>query len=389
MFETRGFLVIGLLAVMSCVILPAYGEVTSLQTNSQFYKGGSKIYFSGTTSETDQSGVTIVIFDPTNQFILLASGIPDNNHKFQIIVDTGISDNQPKFSLKGVYNATAFVAKKEDGKTASFVFSPDGSPITSSAPIGLTASYTNTTEVDLTWKAPVNDGGSTISEYKIERNDGSSFNFVGNTQVTTYRDTGLTPDTQYSYRVSAINAAGTSEPSNEIIVTTLTLTQTQSLPPSTTNTNPSLDELIQQRIEQAKKLQEQLNSQNKQQSIELTEDVKIDENTLNPVIATASAENVLSSDDHSTSNYAFKDVIYPLIASGGAAIVATVLYLRKKGFFSRIITSETNKEITNIPSISVTAEKEDHAMSIIKNRLAKGEITVDEFKSLKDALSEP
>ncbi|MDE2588799.1 MAG: SHOCT domain-containing protein, partial [Patescibacteria group bacterium] len=34
-------------------------------------------------------------------------------------------------------------------------------------------------------------------------------------------------------------------------------------------------------------------------------------------------------------------------------------------------------------------EGEDLAMTILKSRLARGEITLDEFKATKDALAEP
>ncbi len=121
-------------SLVSLVSLPAYAEVTSLQTTSSFYKGGSTIYFSGTVLASDPPNVTILVFDPTNKFILLASGNADNNHQFQISVDTSTSDNQQKFTLKGTYNATAFIATKENGKTVNFVFSPDGSMISSPIP---------------------------------------------------------------------------------------------------------------------------------------------------------------------------------------------------------------------------------------------------------------
>src|SRR5574337_752133 len=113
--------------VITSAIIPAYAEVTSLKTNTSFYKGGNKIYFSGTVLDTDPPNVTILLFDPTNKFIVLSSGIADSNHQFQIVIDTSTSDNQQKFSLKGVYNATAFIANKENGKTVNFIYSPDGS----------------------------------------------------------------------------------------------------------------------------------------------------------------------------------------------------------------------------------------------------------------------
>src|SRR5689334_20551969 len=121
------FLILFVISLISSVILPAYAEVTSLQTNSAFYRGGNQIIFSGKTALGDSPYVTVVIHDPNNSFVLLSSGIADGNNNYQITVDTSTQNNQPKFSLKGIYNATAFVMNQAAGKTVFFVFSPDGS----------------------------------------------------------------------------------------------------------------------------------------------------------------------------------------------------------------------------------------------------------------------
>lgn len=77
--------------------------------------------------------------------------------------------------------------------------------------------------VDLVWHATTN-GGSAITGYKIERKigAGSYSTLVANTGsgAGTYTDTLLTVGTLYTYRISAINAAGTSAVSNELGDTT-------------------------------------------------------------------------------------------------------------------------------------------------------------------------
>ena len=92
------------------------------------------------------------------------------------------------------------------------------------APTGLTATADGQTQIDLSWTAPSDDGGASITGYRIEvSTDGSSWSdLVADTGSTTtsYSHTGLTAGTTRHYRVSAINSAGTSPASNTDSATT-------------------------------------------------------------------------------------------------------------------------------------------------------------------------
>ena len=97
---------------------------------------------------------------------------------------------------------------------------------TSDAPTNLSTNVISSSQIDLTWTAPSNNGGSEIAGYQIDRsnNGGSTWStVVSNTSsnATTYSDTGLAHSTTYSYRVSSINSIGTSLPSNVASATTL------------------------------------------------------------------------------------------------------------------------------------------------------------------------
>ncbi len=377
--------------VVSLTVIPAYAEVTSLKTNAPFYKGGSKIYFSGTILDTDPPNVTLLLFDPTDKFISLASGIADSNHTFQIIVDTSTSDNQQKFSIKGTYNATAFIATKENGKTVEFTFSPDGSPVISSPPISLTTAAASSTEIDLRWTSPTNTGGGQLAGYKIERDDGTGFNFIQNTLSTSYQDTGLTSNKLYSYRVSAVNQAGTSNPSNVATAVTFSPPSTITQPPTTDQSQTSVDDLIKKRIEDAKRLQDLINSKNSgsptvnSKVIQLSEKMAVDDIASNPGVQKS---NALGNNLPGLGGFNANSVIYPIISLVGAGIVGSILYLKKK----RNQSANSTAKISEIPVPEVSSEQKDdgdHAMMILKNRLAKGEITVDQFKELKEELSEP
>ncbi|MEX1996470.1 MAG: fibronectin type III domain-containing protein [Nitrosopumilaceae archaeon] len=88
--------------------------------------------------------------------------------------------------------------------------------IVPNAPTGLQATSASTTQINLSWNPPSNNGGPAVTSYKIEfRIGGGSYSTLANTAATSYSHTGLTTGTTYTYRVSAINSVGTSATSNE------------------------------------------------------------------------------------------------------------------------------------------------------------------------------
>ena len=103
------------------------------------------------------------------------------------------------------------------------------------SPTGLTAIANGPYRIDLSWTAPVDNGGHVITGYKIESSEtGNALTFTelesttGNT--TTYEHTGLLEVTTRYYRVRAINSEGTSEASNVANATTPTTDGTPSAP---------------------------------------------------------------------------------------------------------------------------------------------------------------
>ena len=89
------------------------------------------------------------------------------------------------------------------------------------APTGLRAvpgGVRGTDRIVLTWSAPVDNGGSAITGYRIEwRTDNSDWRILVPGPIgtaTTYEHTGLPPATTRFYRVYAINSKGTGPPSS-------------------------------------------------------------------------------------------------------------------------------------------------------------------------------
>ena len=105
---------------------------------------------------------------------------------------------------------------------AAVAYVPGGSPPT--APSGLTGTATSSTEVRLDWV----DNSGNESGFRIERaSDGVNFDLVATvgSNVRTYTNTGLSPSTDYTFRVLAYNSAGESNYSNTVAV------KTQDAPP--------------------------------------------------------------------------------------------------------------------------------------------------------------
>ena len=68
---------------------------------------------------------------------------------------------------------------------------------------------TTKSQVAFSWTAPTSNGGSSVSEYSIERMDNDSYILVTTgLTATSYIQTGLSAGTSYSFRVKARNAVG-------------------------------------------------------------------------------------------------------------------------------------------------------------------------------------
>jgi titin len=103
-----------------------------------------------------------------------------------------------------------------DGNTPSHTTTAEvpGAPGT----LSLSAGSPNTTVINLSWSAPSDNGGGTVSGYKIQKKTtGSWSNVVADTgsTSTTYSATGLTEGTTYYFRVAAINGQGAGAYGNE------------------------------------------------------------------------------------------------------------------------------------------------------------------------------
>src|SRR6185436_14442760 len=86
-----------------------------------------------------------------------------------------------------------------------------------SIPTGLTAAAAGCSQVNLSWTASSDTGGSGLAGYKVFRNGVQ----IASTNVTSYSSTGLAASTSYSFSVAAYdNAGNASGPSTSVTATT-------------------------------------------------------------------------------------------------------------------------------------------------------------------------
>ena len=113
-----------MIVVFSGIIPVAYAEVIDLSTTSSTYFSGDDILFSGAVEKDSTGLVTIVIRDSNDDFVLLTQAMIDPDDTFEHMVKANA-----KFSTYGVYNATAFIFNMTSGAMTSFDFSKDRIPI--------------------------------------------------------------------------------------------------------------------------------------------------------------------------------------------------------------------------------------------------------------------
>ncbi|MQY58748.1 MAG: hypothetical protein GH144_03960 [Clostridia bacterium] len=95
---------------------------------------------------------------------------------------------------------------------------PIAPPPTPYPPSDLAGVAVSSSEINLTWK----DNSADETGFYIYRKTTDNYSKVGvmEANATSHTDTGLSPQTTYSYKVTAYNEGGESDPSNEVTITT-------------------------------------------------------------------------------------------------------------------------------------------------------------------------
>jgi len=151
----------------------------------------------------------------------------------------------------------------------------------------------------------------------------------------------------------------------------------------------TIQEKIKERIDAAKKLKESQTKINENVVDKTTNaNTPVTNNTM--PVDNSNTGKTKSDTEQETKTGLDSNLLYVIIGLGGAGAAGVVVYSVKnkpkpKDYSSYFAPAEKT-ETAQKPD---TQSEDDYALMILKNRLAKGEITIEEFNELKKALKEP
>ncbi len=139
-------------------------------------------------------------------------GIPIGAQEGRTFTDTGLVNGQ-------TYTYTVIAHDTADNtSSASSAAATPGDATPPGAPTGLGAVALNA-GVSLTWTAPTDNVA--VTGYKVYRSSGGgSYALIASPTTAYFADSGLTNNTAYSYKVSAVDAAGNTSPQSAIAAAT-------------------------------------------------------------------------------------------------------------------------------------------------------------------------
>src|SRR2546426_685245 len=185
------------------------GATNSVTSTIQVGNGPIGVDANPTTNKiyvANSNGNTVSVIDGTTNSVLSTLPVGSGPHGI------GINPNTNMIYVGNYY-----------GKSVSAISDSSSPPTAPQPPTGLKATTVSPSQINLSWTGPSNNGGSAITGYKIERSTdgGTTWNtIVASTSHSWYSDYFLSASTTYTYRVSTINAIGTSLPSSSASATT-------------------------------------------------------------------------------------------------------------------------------------------------------------------------
>jgi len=335
MNEKKSFFSLTLIGILVfSIIIPAYAEVTSLNIDKINYIPGDKITFSGTVEEGSSGLVSIVIRDHTDEFVLLTQALIKQDNTFQRSLDI----NQ-KFTKFGFYNATAFIFNMTVDERVTFELFVAGSlPEVPQSEI----STQNKFEINLQETITIDEQNNLLSskglQETFEKKDEKLADFVDpNKDPQYYLD-------RYYNEPSYKDWFDRNYPD-------LTIEEAVGI-----STNFIITKTIEKNIEKI-----------------IPEEIIPDAEAISVVIDSLNSDSADS-----------REAVLFGLALGGLAVLFTAVYGIKQRVDTNSENISQNRESIKKKMFGVLLGKDP--IDVIKNRLARGEITMEEYDHLKKAL---
>jgi len=115
---------LGVFVLLGLFVNPVFAELSSLNVNDSIFLKNEQVIFSGTVEEGSSGLVTIVIRDLNDKFVLLTQAIINHDNTFEKSII--IKD---RFSHYGVYSVNGFILNMTKGISTEFTVSLDKTPI--------------------------------------------------------------------------------------------------------------------------------------------------------------------------------------------------------------------------------------------------------------------
>jgi len=168
--ESKKILSISILGIfLSLVFVPVFAEVQSVKTDKTFYSKDEIIRFSGNVKDNDVGLVTLVIRDSSGEFVMLTQSQinPDNSYERSLQINN-------KFQVNGIYTVESFIQNMTAGKTAKFEFTSDGSRLPQTIPESTTPQtetpVTQQTQEQIVVSQPITSQIITIANFvKVDK----------------------------------------------------------------------------------------------------------------------------------------------------------------------------------------------------------------------------
>ena len=191
----------------------ANGTAITIYVRAVNAAGGGTSTSTASTPRTTPGAPTSVTSTPSNGSVSIGFGAPASDggnavsaYQYSTDNSTFVATPSNPFTISGA-NGTAItiyvraVNAAGGGTSASATSTPRTTP---SAPASLAGNNATFAQIALSWGAPSSNGGNAVSSYVLR--NGSTV--LQNSIATSYTHTGLSPYTDYTYTVTAVNVAG-------------------------------------------------------------------------------------------------------------------------------------------------------------------------------------